>query len=296
MVNRRLMHLLAVGFSATATIAASGDGADQSELTFVSWGGAYQAAQTEAFLEPYRSETGIEITQDGPTDYGELVAMVEVGDVTWDVVDIEGDFGIGETERYLEPIDYSVVPGDEIIEGLADDYRVGVSLFSTVIGSNTEAFSDAPTGWADFFGPEAFPGVRSLPTRASVYVFEVALIADGVDPDDLYPLDVERAIGVLDRIKDDVVSWETGAEATEQLTSGQAELGMIWNGRIQNAIDEGAPLAIQWNEKVDPEMAPLLPTYGWEDNRAEMIAAYETWMRDLDASAVGLDPHSRTGL
>lgn len=311
-------------------------------VTFTSWGGAYQEAQTNAYLIDYAAEMGVEIVQDGPTDYAKIVAMVEAGQTTWDIVDIENDFAIGSTEQYFEPIDYSIVPKDEILPGLANEYRVGSILYATVIGYNTDEFAEGPSSWAEFFDPEAFPGTRSLPNRASRYIFEVALIADGVDPSELYPLDVDRAKAVLDRIKDDVIFWETGSQSAQQLADGEAVMGMIWNGRIQTAIDEGAPLAIEWNQhialpdfyavpkgapnkdeamkliaymvssehnhkiadhisyapinvktfdKVNAEMAPLLPTYEdrpsmgfivddawWDTNRDAMLEAYDAWM------------------
>ena len=219
-------------------------------VTLTSWGGAYQEAQTNAYLDPYAEETGVVVVQDGPTDYAKVIAMVEAGQVTWDIVDIENDFAIGSTEQYFEPIDYSIVDKDAILPGLADEFRVATILYATVIGYNTDEYADAPQGWADFFNPEEFPGTRSLPNRASRYVYEVALIADGVAKDELYPLDIERATKVLDRIKDDVIFWETGSQSAQQLADGEAMMGMLWNGRIQTAIDEGAPLAIQWNEHV----------------------------------------------
>ncbi|MGB1251030.1 MAG: ABC transporter substrate-binding protein [Candidatus Promineifilaceae bacterium] len=312
-------------------------------VTLTSWGGAYQEAQTNAYVNPYIEATGVDVIQDGPTDYAKIIAMVEAGQVTWDIVDIENDFAIGSTEQYFEPIDYSIVPKDQILPGLANEYRVGSILYATVIGYNTDEFGeDGPKSWADFFNPEAFPGTRSLPNRASRYVFEVALIADGVAPADLYPLDIERAITVLDRIKDDVIFWETGSQSAQQLADEEALMGMLWNGRIQTAIDEGAPLAIEWNEHialpdffavpkgapnkdeamqliaymvsaehnariadfisyapvnvesfgdVNPDMAPLLPTYEdrpslgfqvddayWDENRDELLEAYNTWL------------------
>lgn len=219
-------------------------------LTFVSWGGVYQEGQTEAWIKPYMEETGLQIDQDGPTDYAKIIEMVEAGEVTWDVVDIENDFGIGDSAQYFEPIDYSIVPRDQILPGLANEHRVGVMLYATVLGYNTETYSDVPRGWADFFDVENFPGIRSLPHLPSRYILEVALIADGVDPADLYPLDIERALTKLDTIKEHAIFWETGAEAADQLASGAADMGMIWNGRLKAVIDEGAPLAMQWNQHV----------------------------------------------
>lgn len=327
---------------ATAACGGGGGGGNGDAITFVSWGGAYQTAQTAAYLDDFESESGITVRQDGPTDYARLISMVDAGQVTWDVVDIEGNFGIGDTTQYLEPIDYDVVPGDELLDGLANEYRVGLIQYATVIGYNTEEFAEPPSGWADFFDPEAFPGVRTLPSAATAYVFEVALLADGVAPEDLYPLDIDRAIKVLDRIKDHAIFWETGSQSAQQMADGEAVLGMIWNGRIQTAIDEGAPLAIQWNQHlaqadylaipkgspnrdaameliafmvskernhrisdhisyapvntetfdlINPEMAPLLPTYGdrpetgvrpddewWNENRDLLVEAYNEWL------------------
>ncbi|MEM7534157.1 MAG: ABC transporter substrate-binding protein [Chloroflexota bacterium] len=315
---------------------------DAGMVTFVSWGGAYQEAQTNAYLNDFVAETGIEVVQDGPIDYAKVIAMVEAGQVTWDVVDIANDFGVGSSEQYFEPLDYSIIPKDQIIPGMANEYRVGSIIYATVIGYNTDEFGDAgPQSWADFYNPEAFPGTRSIPNTASFYVFETALIADGVDPAELYPLDIERALAVLDRIKDDVIFWKTGSQSAQHLADEEAVLGMLWNGRIQTAIDEGAPLAIEWNEhiilpdyyavpkgapnkdaamqliaymvsaehnhkiadfisyapvnvetfdKVNEDMAPLLPTYGdrpslgfqvddawWDENRDATLEAYNAW-------------------
>lgn len=239
--------VLAVFLSVGATFSQ-----DEGEVVFVSWGGAYQEAQTNAYLDAFADETGIEVIQDSPTDYAKIIAMVEAGDVTWDVVDIENDFGTGSSEQYFEPIDYSIVPQDAILPGFADEYRVANILYATVIAYNTDEFSeeDAPQSWADFFDVENFPGTRMLPASASRYIFEVALVADGADPAELYPLDYERAVAVLDTIADDVIYWETGAQSAQILADEEAVMGMIWNGRVQAAIDEGAPLAIQWNEYV----------------------------------------------
>ncbi len=219
-------------------------------LTVASWGGAYQEAQTNAWFDPFTAETGVTVIQDSPTDYAKVQAMVEAGQVTWDVVDIENDFAIGQSEEFFEPIDYSIVPKDQIIPGLANEYRVGNILYATVLGYSTDMLAEVPQGWADFFDLEKFPVTRSLPRSASRFVLEMALVADGADSNDLYPLDIDRALAKLDTIKDDTIFWETGAQSAQQLADGEAVMGMIWNGRVQTAIDEGAPLAIQWNQHI----------------------------------------------
>lgn len=312
-------------------------------VTFTSWGGAYQEAQTNAYLDAYEEETGVKIIQDGPTDYAKIKAMVEAGQVTWDVVDVENDFAVGTSAELFEEIDYSIVPKDEILAGTAGTHRVSTILYGTVLGYNTDEFGDdPPQGWADFFDTEKYPGVRSLPNRASRYIFEMALLADGVAKEDLYPIDTDRAIAVLNKLdKNDIIFWETGSQSAQQLADEEAVMGVIWNGRIQTAIDEGAPLAIQWNQhaalvdylavpkgapnkdeamkliaymvssenahkiadyisyaptntmtfdKVNEDMAPLLPSFGdrpslgfvpddayWDANRDELLEIYNAW-------------------
>lgn len=225
-------------------------GAQAQALTFVSWGGAYQEGQTQAFLNPYMQETGITIVQDEPTEYAQLMAMVEAGQVFWDVVNIENDFGLGECGVFLEPLDYSIIPRDEILEGFADECRVAAILYATVIAYDTNRFTEAPQSWEDFFDLESFPGNRGMPRNPSRFTMEVALIADGVAPDDLYPLDVERALAKLDTIKDNIVWWETGAQSAQHIADGEVAMSMIWNGRVQTVIDEGASIAIQWNQHI----------------------------------------------
>src|SRR5690625_1339941 len=60
---------------------------DTDSITFVSWGGTTQEAQEEYWGKPFTEETGIKVISD-QTDYGKLKAMVESGNVIWDVVDV----------------------------------------------------------------------------------------------------------------------------------------------------------------------------------------------------------------
>ena len=56
-------------------------------LTFVSYGGIYQEGQTKAAVDPFATESGARILQDGPTDNAKIKAQVDSGNVTWDVID-----------------------------------------------------------------------------------------------------------------------------------------------------------------------------------------------------------------
>lgn len=221
-------------------------------LTFAGYGGAWQEAATKAFLEPYMElHPEVTIVQDSPISYAKIRAMAESGQVTWDVVVVGSGFGHDSDGQWLEPIDYSIVDKTNMLPGQASTYRIGSDVEATVLTYRTDAFDGAvPQNWADFFDTERFPGRRAVMKDAGGGLMEVALMADGVPPDQLYPIDTERALRKLDTIKDDLVWWTTGAQSEQLLRDGEAVMGILWNGRAYNLIKQGAPAAIQWNQNL----------------------------------------------
>jgi putative spermidine/putrescine transport system substrate-binding protein len=223
------------------------------KLTFTSFGGVYQEAQRKAWLEPYTELTGVEFTNDENSSNATIKAQVEAGQVTWDVVDVGNDFGLDAHKDLLEPLDYSLIPREEVLDTLgAGDYRVPDITYGVVLGYNTDKTAGkVPEGWADFFDTQEFPGKRGAWDYSESGMLEFALMADGVKPADLYPLDLDRATKKLDTIKDDLVFWSSGAESQELIGSGEVAMTMIWNGRAWSAknIDK-KPVEIQWNQQI----------------------------------------------
>lgn len=273
------MPLVLVALVGSACASASGGKTDSSgPVIFVSWGGSYQEGQSKAWIEPYESETGREVVQDGPTDYSKLRTMVEARQVTWDVVVVESDFGLEVDAEWLEPIDYSVVDRDGILDGMAGRYRVGILLYSVALGYNTAVLGDdVPQGWRDFFDMERFPCKRAAQKRASSGILEVALMADGVPPSAVYPIDVDRALRKLDAVRDDIVWFDTGSEAQQLLASGEVCLAAIYNGRVYSAqTDEGAPVDLVWDQHVLSADYLVVPKGAPHRDAAMELVAYIT--------------------
>ena len=223
----------------------------QESLTFVSWGGSTQAAQQKAWAEPFSRETGIAVQQAGPTDYAAFKAMVESGDVTWDVVDVEPDFALrAGREGLLEPMDFKQIAQTQIDPRFVTLYAVGSFYFSFVLGYNSEQLTAQPQGWAALFDTRNLPGKRALYKWPSPGVLEAALLADGVAAERLYPLDLDRAFAKLEQIKADILWWDSGEESQRLLTSGEASLGMFWNGRVGALQQSGAPVGISWQQNL----------------------------------------------
>ena len=95
---------------------------------------------------------------------------------------------------------------------LTTGYRAPIHVYSTVVGYRPDMLDTAPATFADFFDADKFPGKRGAYNWVMGGLLEMALIADGVALEDLYPLDTDRAYKKIDTIKDDIVWWDTGAQ------------------------------------------------------------------------------------
>jgi putative spermidine/putrescine transport system substrate-binding protein len=258
------------------TLGCQGGGDEESSarkrLVFTSSGSDYQRAQAKAWLKPFSKETGTEIRQDSPTDYEKIQSMVKNNRVIWDVVNVSNDFGLQSTADLLEPLDYSVIDKKPILEGYASEYRVACMLYANVLAYNTEQVDGTPSNWAELFDTRKFPGERGF-RKSPSETLEVALLGDGVPPENLYPLDVERALSKLGTIRNQIVWWETGGQLQQQLADGEVALASAWNGRVQREIDAGTPVEIQWNQNLQTADYLVVPKgTAHKDEAMELIA------------------------
>jgi putative spermidine/putrescine transport system substrate-binding protein len=239
--------------SAAASAACNPPKQEGVTLSFVSFGGVYQEAQRKAWLEPYTALTGVQFTEDENSSNATIKSQVEAGQVTWDVVDVGNDFGLDANKDLLEPLDFSLIPRDELNEKLGiSDWRIPDITYGVVLAYNTDKTAGkVPEGWADYFDTAKIPGKRGFWDYSEGGMFEFALMADGVKPADLYPLDLDRATKKLNTIKNDLVPWSTGADSQSLIGSGEVAMTMIWNGRGWSAknIDK-KPVEIQWNQQI----------------------------------------------
>jgi putative spermidine/putrescine transport system substrate-binding protein len=247
-------------------------------IVFTSWGGTTQSAQQKNWAQPFGQTNNINVLMDGPTDYGKLKAMVESGNVTWDVVDVEGDFAYAaQAAGLVEPIDYNVVKKDELDPRFATPSAVGSFYYSFVLGYNKAKYASAqPQNWTDLFDTKKFPGKRTFYKWSAPGVLEIALLADGVPANKLYPLDLDRAFRKLDTIKGDIVWWSGGAQSQQLLASGEAPMGMFWNGRLHALAQTGVPVGISWNQNLTAADMLVVPKGAKHKAEAMKFLAYAT--------------------
>lgn len=255
---------------------------NEKPVTLVSWGGAYQKAQRETQWEPAAKELGFTFREATVSNsYAEIKLQVQSGNVTWDIVQM-GSFEVDQAvaDDLLEKIDYSNINRDDFLPGMARDYCLGTIAYSTVIAYSTKKYVDkTPKTWADFWNAKTFPGARAFNGNRAISVLEIALQADGVPPAEVYnvlraPGGIDRGFRKLEELKPIVTAWwRSGAQQTQFVRDGEVDMTTGWNGRIQAAIDDGAPAAISFDGGVVQNDCYAVPKGAPNRDRAGKILA-----------------------
>lgn len=100
----------------------------------------------------------------------------------------------------------------------------------------------------EFFDTKKFPGPRALAGNEPVYNMMIALAADGVPQDKLWPLDIKRALAKLDTIKPSIASWwDSSDQAMQNWRTGEVVMSNFWAARIVQLRKAGQPIAPVWS-------------------------------------------------
>jgi putative spermidine/putrescine transport system substrate-binding protein len=222
-------------------------------LTFVSYGGIYQDGQMKAGVTPFGVASGAKILQDGPTDNAKIKVQVTTNNVVWDVIDTTNIFAAQQCGKLFQLLDTKIVDTSKIPAGdVTDKCSVPAMSYGLIVVYNTKKYgTNPPKSWADFYDTKKFPGKRGIEGSIGQIdpgVLEGALVADGVSPTAMYPLDVKRGLKKMSSIRKDIVFWATGAQSQQFIESGQVDMALVWSGRAYSAVKNGAPFAPMWNQ------------------------------------------------
>ncbi|MEJ6391977.1 extracellular solute-binding protein [Gymnodinialimonas sp. 2305UL16-5] len=278
-----------------ATLAATGaiaDGHMADSMTLVSWGGAYQSSQINAYSDPYQEmNPGVEVIWDesSPEAVARLRAMEEAGNITWDLVDVEAadairlcDEGLAmeiDPDEILAAAPDGTSATDDFGDMLVSDCFIPQIVFSTVAAYRTDLMpegAEPPQGACDLFDLETYPGQRAL-NRQPIANMEWALLCDGVAYEDVYDVleteeGIAQAFAMLDTIKDQTIWWSSAAEAVQLLADGEVVMATSFNGRWFSAIEEqGQPIAMAWEWQMLDLDGWVIPNGLPEDRLARVL-------------------------
>jgi len=255
------------------------------DLTVISFGGIGKEAQVAAFYRPWE-QAGAQIGEQRRVIAGEwngemarIKAMVDTGSVTWNVVQVErpelvrgceeGLFETLQADTFLNP--------DDFVAGSLSECGVSFLVWSIILAYDAGKLATAPTGWADFWDVAKFPGKRGL-RRGAKYTLEIALMADGVPPAEVYALlatqaGQDRAFAKLDQIKPHLQWWEAGTQPPQLLASGDLVMSSSYNGRI-SALHNETDLKIVWTGGIYDIDAWAIPRGAKEQAAARDFIAF----------------------
>ena len=224
------------------------------KITIRDPGGPYVAGFTEAFYAPFTAATGIAVERvvGGVEPTGLIQDMVATRDYRWDMALVSHAAHLQLAEAgALELLGEPTPPIATIPQSLRSPYFIGNEVLAMVLAVSLRAWPDGgPENWTDLWDVTRFPGRRALRAHP-IDTLEMALLADGVAPDALYPLDVECAFRSLDRIRPHVAEWWPRVIRTQELMAGHgAELIVTSSIRAQAAIDAGADYRIAWGRNL----------------------------------------------
>jgi mannopine transport system substrate-binding protein len=225
------------------------------EVVVATTGGLMRNMLEKYMYKPFQEATGTEIIPfdiEVPDQWARAEGMMRTGNVEFDIVTATGPDLIGKADMLVD------IPCDKLdnvtkygLDGACQAKGVARTTGGMVLTYNKEAFGGKePKNWADFWDVKNFPGPRGLPDTGDRdwWVPAVALLADGVPRDKLFPMDLDRAYKKLDEIRPNItVWWKTGNQVQQIMRDKEVVMTMSYSGRSVATIKDGAPFAMAWD-------------------------------------------------
>lgn len=264
MVSRSKTALVGVSMIAIAGLLAGCAGAAEAPtgdssseppvtITYVGYGGDGQAAQIQAWQQPYTAEhPNVTFINTSPPDVAQVKAQVEAKAIQWDVMAIAPYAAEQNCGTLFEHLDTSNIDQTNLVEGSVGDCYVANWINTTPFAYRTDAFPEGkgPKTIQDFFDTKKFPGQRGIVNNLQNGILEYPLLADGVAPDKLYPLDVDRALAKLDTIRD-VTTFAPNVGALQQAVGAdQVDMFFLPDSRLVPLLKSGDKITIVWDVAV----------------------------------------------
>lgn len=225
------------------------------EVVIATTGGLMRNTLEEHMYLPFQEATGTEVIPfdiEVPDQWARAEGMVRSGNIEFDIVTATGPDLVDKADILLDiPCADLKNVVEYALEGACTTKGVARTTGGMVLTYNKEAFGGkAPQNWADFWDVENFPGPRGLPDTGDRdwWVPAVALLADGVAREDLFPMDIDRAYRKLDEIRPHIaVWWKTGNQVQQIMRDNEVVMTMSYSGRSLATINDGAPFAMAWD-------------------------------------------------
>nr|WP_321984959.1 extracellular solute-binding protein [uncultured Lichenicoccus sp.] len=209
-------------------------------LQIATLGGGLQDAQQATLFKPFIERTGTSLRVQGwDGSLSTLQTRAAAGEGGWDLVLMEdAPLRLACRKGLFIPEPQRPDGGPPVPDSPGTGCGVTAWRESIVLAWDKSRVDLMPT-WADFWDVARRPGKRGL-KRDPRGTLEIALLADGVAPEDVYrtlqtPDGINRAFHKLDQLKPYIVWWQTPAEAVQIIESGAVLMTSAPSGEIATA-------------------------------------------------------------
>jgi putative spermidine/putrescine transport system substrate-binding protein len=221
------------------------------KIVLYTYGGSYLQALKDIVIQPFEKATGATIVIDDSC-CAKLPAAMEakefIGDVT--IGHDRGEMLAHQAKGWLLKDDRLAKMAKDrgIPERLQSPNMVTLYLYTYLMASS-DPNAPMPQTWAEFWDVQKFPGARGL-IRDPFAQMEAALLADGVAPANLYPINADRAFAKLDQLRKatKVLFAETGAQQINLLATKEVAYSMAYSNRVILAANEGIKLGSTYSQ------------------------------------------------
>lgn len=212
------------------------------QIVLYTFGGTQLETTRELVIKPFEEETGAKVIVDDAC-CTRLNASTEAGQFIGDLV-----IGIDQSSM-LARADRGQLLLDPRLEKIARDYGVPenyISKSSLVLHSYSYVIAareglPIPKSWADFWDRKNFPGSRGLNRISPNVQLEAGVLAAGVDPEKLYPIDADLAFKSLTGLRNsgNTIFNASGADQINNLGTGETDYAVAYSNRLYLARKEG---------------------------------------------------------
>lgn len=281
-------------------------------LTIATWDGSYGHAQASAQIMPFGAAHHINAKfalYDGGTKA--LAEQVASHRYDWDAIDMELPDAVAACDSgLLEKIDAASLAAAPNGTPAAADFvpgAIGPCWVASVVYSQVIAVAadKAAVPLAGFFDVKNYPGKRALNKTSAKLNVEMALLADGVAPKDVYavlssPQGVARALKKLDSLRGNLVWYTSPADAAQMVIDGRVAFASLPNWAVYdaNTAQPQPKLAIIWDRQLYELEVLAVPKGNPKAKRAMNFVRYATSAESLGkmASWVAYGPARKSAL
>jgi putative spermidine/putrescine transport system substrate-binding protein len=156
----------------------------------------------------------------------------------------------GCKSQALAKLDWGALNRDHYLPQAVSDCGAGAYLSATALAWDRDKLPETPN-WGDFWDVARHPGGRGL-QRIARGNLEIALLADGVSPGDIYrtlrtPDGLDRAFRKLDQLKPYIIWWDQPAQPAQMLAAGHVLLTVTPTAPLLlNADTTRRHFGLQW--------------------------------------------------